>query len=93
VQTVTAQQYAQACGAIFDAALAGRLHHIDQTPLTAAIQGARKRPLGDAWAWNRKDSSTDITPLVAVTLALQGHSETAANRPPSRGKGRVIALA
>jgi phage terminase large subunit-like protein len=93
VQTVTAQQYAQACGAIFDAALAGRLHHIDQTPLTAAVQGARKRPLGDAWAWNRKDTATDITPLVAVTLALQGHSEMAANRPPSRGKGRVIALA
>ncbi|MGZ4621469.1 MAG: hypothetical protein ACXVGF_04730 [Blastococcus sp.] len=92
VQTVGAQQYAAACGAIFDAAMAGRLRHIDQTPLTAAVSGARKRPLGDQWAWNRKDATTDITPLVAVTLALQGHAEAVALRPQRPAKGRVIAL-
>jgi hypothetical protein len=60
--------------------MAGRLRHIDQTPLTAAVQGARKRPLLDAWAWNRKDATTDITPLVAVTLAMHGHAQTVASR-------------
>jgi hypothetical protein len=35
------------------------------------VRGARTRPLGDAgWAWSRKGSPVDITPLVAATLAL-----------------------
>jgi len=92
VETVGAQQYAAACGAIFDAAMAARLRHIDQTPLTAAVSGARKRPLGDQWAWNRKDATTDITPLVAVTLAMHGHAETVALRPQRSTRGRVVAL-
>jgi hypothetical protein len=28
--------------------------------------------LGDAWAWSRKSSAVDISPLVACTLALFG---------------------
>jgi hypothetical protein len=35
-----------------------------------AIHAARTRPLGDAWAWSRKNSSANISPLVSVTLAL-----------------------
>jgi phage terminase large subunit-like protein len=92
VQTIGTTEYAQACGGFYDAAIAGRVRHIDQTPLTAAVQGARKRPLLDAWAWNRKDATTDITPLVACTLALHGHAETVAVRPSSPGRGRVVAL-
>jgi phage terminase large subunit-like protein len=91
VQTVSSHQYAAACGGIYDAAMAGRLRHIDQTPLTAAVSGARKRPLGDQWAWNRKDATTDITPLVAVTLALHGFVQTMAMKPPPK-RPRVIAL-
>jgi hypothetical protein len=26
--------------------------------------------VGDAWAWTRKNASTDVCPLVALTLAL-----------------------
>jgi hypothetical protein len=33
------------------------------------VTGAKKRPLGDAWAWSRKSSAVDISPLVACTLA------------------------
>lgn len=92
VQLIGTTEYGQACGAFYDAAMAGRLRHIDQTPLTAAVQGARKRPLLDAWAWNRKDQTTDITPLVAVTLAMHGHAQMVASRPLKPGRGRVIAL-
>jgi hypothetical protein len=35
-----------------------------------AIRGAAVRPLGDSWAWSRKNSTVDISPLVACTLAL-----------------------
>lgn len=69
--TVTARQYAQACGALYDANEAGSLVHLDQEPLNTALLAAKKRTLGDAWAWDRKDG-TDISPLVAVTLAKFG---------------------
>jgi hypothetical protein len=36
----------------------------------AARAGATERPLGDAWAWGRRKSSVDISPLVAATLAV-----------------------
>jgi hypothetical protein len=46
---------------------------------------APTRPLGDAWAWGRKGLSTEITPLVAVSLARWGHATRAHlhNRVPS----------
>ena len=66
----SARDYAQACGMFFDAVDGGFVFHLGQQDLTAAALTARRRPLGDAWAWSRK-SSTDasISPLVAVTLA------------------------
>lgn len=91
VRLIGTTEYGQACGAFYDAAMAGRLRHLDQSPLTAAVAGARKRPMVDAWAWNRKDATTDITPLVAVTLAMSGFAEHAA-QPRSSGRGRVIVL-
>ena len=75
VTTTSAQQMAQACGGLYDAAMADGMRHIDQPQLNTALAAARKRSLGDAWAWHRKDS-TDISPLVAVTLALWGLTST-----------------
>jgi phage terminase large subunit-like protein len=46
-----------------------RLRHRGEPELRIALDGAAKRPLGDGWAWSRQNSGTDITPLVAVTLA------------------------
>lgn len=77
VVTVNGQEYAQACGLLFDLVEQERLRHLGTQELSAAVRGARKRPLGDAWAWSRKNSSVDISPLVAVTLAAWG-SKTAA---------------
>lgn len=88
VETITASEVARACGAFYDFAVgspggvdsegnevppvAARLAHPDQPVLNEALFSARKRPLGEAWAWHRKDTSTDITPLVAVTFAAYG---------------------
>jgi hypothetical protein len=72
VQTVTAGEHAQGCGMIFDAVGQGNLRHLGTPEMVAAIKGAVKRPLGDAWAWSRKTSAVDICPLVACTLALWG---------------------
>jgi hypothetical protein len=69
---VNAKEHAQACGMIYDAVDQGTLRHLGTSELVAAVAGAVKRPLGDAWAWSRKSSAVDISPLVACTLALWG---------------------
>ena len=72
VTVLTGNEHAQACGMIFDAVEQGTLRHIGQTELAEATRVAVKRPLGDAWAWSRKNAAGDISPLVACTLALWG---------------------
>jgi hypothetical protein len=72
VQRTQMRDMAQACGRMFDAVLNDKLRHRGQAPLTAAVAGAAKRKLGDAWAWSRSSSAVDISPLVAATLALWG---------------------
>lgn len=73
VTTTSAREMAQACGAFYDTAIDRRLRHLDQPLLNSALGAARKRNLGDSWAWHRRDL-TDISPLVACTLALYGHT-------------------
>jgi hypothetical protein len=73
VQT-KARDVAAACGQFYDAVTEQSLSHLDQAPLAAALAGAQKRPLGDAWAWARRLVSVDISPLVAATLAKWGLS-------------------
>ncbi len=48
------------------------LRHRPQPVLDVAASTAATRPLGDSWVWDRKNSATDIAPLVAVTAGLFG---------------------
>ena len=64
-------QYCGACGAFFDAITDGNVYHRGQPPLDAAVACARKRLIGDTWAWARREGG-DVSPLVAVTLARYG---------------------
>lgn len=59
----------EACGQLADAMNQGTVRHIDQVPLTAAVNGARTRRNGDAWQLDRTASQVDISPLCAVTFA------------------------
>ena len=59
----------QACGAFLAAVLSGDVVHRGQRALHDAVAGARRRTVGDAWKWSRKDSGVDISPLVAATIA------------------------
>lgn len=78
----TSREHAQACGLLYDQVKQQRLRHLGQPMLRDAIRGAKKRPLGDAWAWDRKSSAVDISPLVAVTLALWGAATAPAWKEP-----------
>src|SRR5690606_8303888 len=57
-----------ACGKLFDAVMEAepKLRHTDQPQVNVALSVARKRPLMPGWAWNRKDATSDITPVVAM---------------------------
>ncbi|MET8401396.1 terminase family protein [Streptomyces sp900116325] len=59
----------EACGQMADAMTQDALRHMDQAPLTAAVNGARTRKVGDAWVLDRTKSLTDVSPLAAVTFA------------------------
>jgi hypothetical protein len=55
-------------GEFLDLVNDGRLAHLEQPPLTSAVQAAQQRPLAGAQAWERR-VIVDQSPLVAATLA------------------------
>ena len=72
ITVTTANDMAAACGVFYDAVIEDNIRHRGQQALRRAVTGAKTRVLADAWAWDRKDTTTDITQLIAVTLALHG---------------------
>lgn len=75
------------CGAFYDAVKAAKLRHLVQPILDVPAATAAVRPLGDAWVWDRKKSTVDISPLVAVTAA---HWLEARRRTVSRSRVLVL---
>lgn len=73
----TAADVAASCGQLADAVAQGTVRHRGQPELDTALRGAKTRPLGEAWAWARKVSTVDISPLVAVTLARWAYESRA----------------
>jgi hypothetical protein len=77
VVTLAMGDVARAWGMFFDGVQGSdpaghNLRHIGQPELTAAVAGAKTRDLGDGKAWDRRNATVDITPLIAVTHALYG---------------------
>jgi Phage Terminase len=81
VTLCTGRAYGQACGAFFDDVSIRRLAHRGQPALDDAVIGARKRSLGDAWAWARSPDAADPAPLIAATLARWAWSTAPALDP------------
>lgn len=77
----------KACGFFYDAVIDRgvqvRAHH----DLDAAVAGAAKRPVGDAWVWGRKSSKVDISLLMAGSIALWAFVN-----PPTPKKLRLAAV-
>jgi phage terminase large subunit-like protein len=61
-----------ACAGFFDAVVQGKIVHRNDASLNAAVAGARQRALGDRWAWARRTSRSNVSPLVSATLAHYG---------------------
>lgn len=67
-----------ACARLYDGVADRRIRVRPHPSLDAAVAGLAKKPVGDRFVWSRTGSSADITPLMALTLALSaGLPETA----------------
>ncbi|WP_237196873.1 terminase large subunit [Rothia nasimurium] len=68
-----ARTYAQSCGGFFDAITQANIAHTGQEELDEAVEACRRSKGGqDLWRWSKHDSTKDISPLVAATLAHYG---------------------
>lgn len=84
----TTTEFAQSCGEFYTGIVPRRgnvpnVTHINQAPLNSAVAGADTRDLADCWAWSRRESAVDISPLVACTLATWGYKRMANEKQPS----------
>ena len=70
---LTAGQMAAACSGFVDACKIGEIFHIGQEQVNLAVKNAKPRPLGDTFAWARRHSSGDISPLVSGSIAHYVH--------------------
>jgi hypothetical protein len=67
-----------------------QLRHIDQPELTAALLGAVRRPVGDAYMWSRRSSANDISPIVACSMAVHAVLTMADSEPNVWSVARVL---
>lgn len=58
----------RACEQFLAGVLDGTFVHRDEYALNVAVAGAGRRIVGDSWKWSRRDSTVDISPLVAATV-------------------------
>ena len=72
VEKTTATTMANACVRFLAAVNEDEIRHHGNAALQASVTAGKPRDLLDSWAWDRKDKRSDITQLVAVTLALHG---------------------
>lgn len=71
---VSIRDYTAACGGFVDAIREDAIRHRDDKLINTALGDARIKPTGvdGSWYWTRRNTTTDISPLVAITLARHG---------------------
>ena len=92
VKLIKFAEYVQACGVVFDWITQGKLRHLDDTVLNAAIDGVRQTFTRDnaSWYWSRKTSSVDITALVALTVAVAGLEKKSGKNAGEKRKAVIL---
>jgi hypothetical protein len=84
VVTTDVKGMTDASAGFYDATIEGRLVHLNQPVLNAAVEAATQRQVGDAWAWARRAPKGDISALVSASLAMWGL------RNPLAGRGGIL---
>lgn len=93
VEETSARDVAHACGQFFDGMRDGLLAHYGQSPLRAALAGADRRPLSESWAWDRRNTTADVSPLMAATFAYWGYQRFGAEGDYDAGESVHFDLA
>ncbi len=70
VVEITAGNVQRAAESFVDAVKNRRVRHLGNVSMSNAIMGAARKVAGDLWSLGRSNSTADITPLIASTLAL-----------------------
>jgi phage terminase large subunit-like protein len=86
VDGLKGRDYAAACAAFLEAVTSGAIRIRPHKALEDAATAAARRPLGDAWAWGRRQSATSISALTASTVALWSYDHA----PPAAGPFRIF---
>ncbi len=92
----TVRELGSGCSNLLAAVVTASLAHIGQPQLTSAVAVAGRRALGNTglWTFSRMSSASDITPVLAMNLALIGAQSENVQKPrlvQSNG-GRVVVL-
>lgn len=66
---LTTTELGQACARFQEDVKHGRLEHVGQPALDAAVANAKTRFTAEAERWDRREPGIDISPLVAASLA------------------------
>lgn len=67
---LSGREMSAACELLVAGVNEGGFHHRKQAALTTAAESAYMRQMGDNARWSRRDSTADICPLVATTIAF-----------------------
>lgn len=70
LEVIEGKDLAPACGLFYDRIVERGAKIRTNPDLDRAVAAAVKRPVGDAWAWGRKSSTSDISLLVATTIGV-----------------------
>ena len=82
---------AVAAGTFLDAVADNGLRHRGQVELTRGVLGARQRPIGQAFGWDRKAPGSST--LIAASLAAYGVTMERPKRPRARAsEGSITVL-
>lgn len=81
VHPATSRELVQACGQLYDGVMERKILVRRHPKMDEAAAAAARRSVGDAWAWTRKSAQSDISPLVAATLALWGAASPSEGEP------------
>lgn len=71
IERVNAQHMPAACGHFYDLAIHKGMAHLKQAELDLSVTTARRKWVADrAFVWTRADTTVDLTPLYAATVAV-----------------------
>ena len=70
VEGYSTADMASACAGFYDKVADAQIKVLGPSELDDAVAAATKRTSGDIWFWGRKDARLDVSPLVALTLAV-----------------------